>query len=158
MPFLDIPDKVNPLKSLNIISNSYGKYEDNDQRENNDLSVVEKIMDRNFKKHISDLIEVSSHSGKSQKNTKEIHVSPLPGFVVKTIQTGDNKKRFPQGTKVFLNLCYSDQVTPPKDKVGHDIVPKIMRGWHWEIPVVISIERWDADKGIFNCPYKVYNN
>ncbi|QSL66407.1 hypothetical protein MERGE_000786 [Pneumocystis wakefieldiae] len=133
MPFLDIPDKVNPLKSLNIISNSYGKYEDNDQRENNDLSVVEKIMDRNFKKHISDLIEVSSHSGKSQKNTKEIHVSPLPGFVVKTIQTGDNKKRFPQ------------------DKVGHDIVPKIMRGWHWEIPVVISIERWDADKAGKKC-------
>ncbi|EMR09646.1 hypothetical protein PNEG_02229 [Pneumocystis murina B123] len=151
MPFLDIPEKINPLKSLNIISNNHEKYEEYDHKENSDFSMVEKIMDRNFKKHMSNLLELPSQSGKSQKNTKEIYVLPLPGFVVKTIQTGDNKKRFPQGTKVFLNICHSDYVTPPKDKAGYDIIPKIMRGWHWEIPVVISIERWDADKAGRKC-------
>ncbi|KTW27104.1 hypothetical protein T552_02596 [Pneumocystis carinii B80] len=151
MPFLDIPDKVNPLKSLNIVSNSYEKYKEYDTRENNDYSMVEKIMDRNFKKQGSNFMELPSQGEKSEKNTKNIHISPLPGFVVKTVQTSNDKKRIPQGTKVFLNLCHSDHVTPPKDQVGYDIIPKIMKGWHWEIPIVISIERWDVDKAGKKC-------
>ncbi|KTW27462.1 uncharacterized protein T551_02961 [Pneumocystis jirovecii RU7] len=151
MPFLDIPEKSNRLKSLNIISNNYGKYNEYDAKEKNDHLIVEKIMQGNNKKEGLNISGLSINEGECQKKSKEIYISPLPGFVIKTIQTGDQKKRFPQGTKVFLNLCHSEKVTPPKDGVDRDIGLKIMRGWHWEIPIVVSVERWDVDKAGRKC-------
>ncbi|KAG5517823.1 hypothetical protein PMAC_000277 [Pneumocystis sp. 'macacae'] len=144
MPFLDIPEKPSGLKSLNIILNDYEKY--NDDRKKNDNLILEKIMQENVKKQSFNISNLSINEKEDQRNSKEIYISPLPGFVIKTIQTGDQKKRFPQGTKVFLNLCHSEEVTPPKDGVERDIGLKIMRGWHWEIPIIVSVERWDVDK------------
>ncbi|KAG4306554.1 hypothetical protein PORY_000542 [Pneumocystis oryctolagi] len=151
MPFLDLPEAPNQLKSLNIISSSYNEYKEYDPREKNDHLVLEKIAHGNVKKQMFGISELSISNKKPQKNLKEVYISPLPGFVVKTIQTSDQKKRFPQGTKVFLNLCHSEDVIPPKDGIGRDIIPKIMRGWHWEIPIVISMERWDVDKAGKKC-------
>ncbi|KAG5439639.1 hypothetical protein PCK2_000773 [Pneumocystis canis] len=150
MTFLDIPEAPLPLKSLNIISNNHRKYDELSSGEKNDRFILEKMIDRTINKPFN-ISELSIKDKSSLKNIKEIHISPLPGFVVKTIQTSNQKKRVPQGTKVFLNLCHSEDVIPPKDGVGNDIVPKIMKGWHWEIPVIISSERWDVDKAGRKC-------
>ncbi|KAG4301031.1 hypothetical protein PCANB_002751 [Pneumocystis canis] len=151
MSFLDIPETSDQLKSLNIISNNNRKYDEFNPREKNDCFILEKIMYGNVKKQPFNISELLIKDEKSLKNTKEIHISPLPGFVVKTIQINNQKKRVPQGTKVFLNLCHSEDVTPPKDGVGNDIGLKIMKGWHWEIPVILSLERWDVDKAGKKC-------
>lgn len=76
---------------------------------------------------------------------KPIRLNPQPGFVVKT-KIVDGKGAHVYATKVFINICYDDQVPKPSATFDPETVfPKIVNN-EWEVPIIVSQEKTSKDK------------
>lgn len=79
------------------------------------------------------------------KHQETVTLHPRPGFVVKTkIVHGSGGHTY--GKKVFINICHDEQVPKPPGEFDMETVfGKIVKS-EWEIPIVVSLERQQADK------------
>jgi hypothetical protein len=77
---------------------------------------------------------------------------PIPGFVIKSsISSSDNAKSFPAGLKLFINVCWSDNVPEPAGGIDAQSAPiiadLIRRGGNFTIPMLFyDDEHWETDK------------
>jgi len=99
-----------------------------------------------------------------------ISFSPTPGLCVKSACLQDGiynlpeteegpaqRSPAPKGLKIFINICYDDNVPPPPEG-SEDVIQRAMAGEDtgiegtpgWFVPVVVSNGREDKDKGGFN--------
>ncbi|GAO50624.1 hypothetical protein SAICODRAFT_26504 [Saitoella complicata NRRL Y-17804] len=78
-------------------------------------------------------------------------VTPEPGFVVKTLNTTSTKRRHPQGSKAFLNICHSKQMTAPSTLPDQGLMSHLRAGGDWDIPLHTTPPRQDVDKAGREC-------
>lgn len=79
------------------------------------------------------------------EHQEPIRLNPQPGFVVKT-KIVDGKGAHLYSTKVFINICYDEQVPKPSDTFDPETVfPQIVNN-EWEVPIIVSQEKTTHDK------------
>ncbi|KAG0660298.1 hypothetical protein C6P44_003301 [Monosporozyma unispora] len=76
-----------------------------------------------------------------QLNTVEI--IPKPFCVIKSLITSPT---ILQNVKIFINLCHSNNVPPPKTAFNPLTTFTEIMNNQWEIPIITSPQRWDIDK------------
>ena len=146
--FLDIPSSSSraAFLGLHIVDSNYG----------------DEIVPEGSESQLSDVLAGTFNANRLQPSQSNlVEIKPIPGFVLKTfVITGSKDGKFPASLKVFLNICNSVHVPEPDGGINPNnaaiIIDLVQKGGHWEIPVVVSEERWDQDKSgkrciVFDC-------
>ncbi|CCE62828.1 hypothetical protein TPHA_0D01890 [Tetrapisispora phaffii CBS 4417] len=93
----------------------------------------------------------------NESNRKDVVLlKPTPAFVIKSKVIGYNQQvvrtiKLESNVKIFINLCYDDQVPQPDVPFNPNIVYPLIMNNKWEIPIVTSSIRSDVDKKGNNC-------
>lgn len=78
-------------------------------------------------------------------STPFLIIQPIPGACIKT--------KTDSGEKVFLNVCTTDKIPPPKDISDEDLFQLLSEeAPSFSIPMSIGAERLESDKGGKPCP------
>ncbi|AAS50304.1 AAL062Wp [Eremothecium gossypii ATCC 10895] len=80
------------------------------------------------------------------KECSVITFVPTPGFVIKSKLEHGKDATLVVGTKTFVNVCHHTQVPLPDVPFDASIVYPLIMENKWEIPIVTSAVRRDADK------------
>ncbi|CAL9737066.1 protein interacting with Hsp90 1 [Monosporozyma servazzii] len=72
-----------------------------------------------------------------------VEIIPTPYLVIKSLITSPTTY---QNVKIFINLCHSDKVPPPKTQFNPLTTFTEIMNNQWEIPIITSPQRWDNDK------------
>ncbi|AGO09929.1 AaceriAAL062Wp [[Ashbya] aceris (nom. inval.)] len=80
------------------------------------------------------------------KESSVITFVPTPGFVIKSRLEHSKDATLVVGTKTFINVCHHPQVPLPDVPFDASIVYPLIMENKWEIPIVTSAVRRDADK------------
>jgi hypothetical protein len=95
-----------------------------------------------------------------------VTLKPIAGFCIKSTGLEDGVYSIPpseqgpsshiaapKGIKVFINVCFDDNVPPPPEG-SEEVIQRAMKGEEaamddreWFVPVVVSHAREDTDKG-----------
>lgn len=81
-----------------------------------------------------------------EKVTQSIKLNPSPGYVIKTRIVGRESEKYSVGTKVFVNICYDNQVPKPEQEFDPSVVFALIVDNKWEIPIIVSKEKEVKDK------------
>lgn len=74
-------------------------------------------------------------------------LEPQPGFVIKSkLDSCSPPTELAIGTKVFINVCFDNQVPKPNTDFNPSIVYPLIMNNQWEIPIITSNVRGDKDK------------
>ncbi|KAJ3073221.1 PIH1 domain-containing protein 1 [Podochytrium sp. JEL0797] len=76
-----------------------------------------------------------------------MQIKPKPGIVVKTHLT-ERKEDYPQGMKVFINLCHSGDIPPPPTMDYEEVARAMQEGDNvsFKVPLSLSSPKIDKDK------------
>ncbi|CAK7895822.1 protein interacting with Hsp90 1 [[Candida] anglica] len=78
---------------------------------------------------------------------ESITLDPFEGFVVKTkIVDAEDLEAHQLKTKVFINICYDEQVPKPGQEFDASVVFPMIISNQWEIPIITSQEKTNKDK------------
>ncbi|SCU87017.1 LAMI_0D04412g1_1 [Lachancea mirantina] len=75
-----------------------------------------------------------------------VKIEPTAAFTIKSKLASCSKPNFSLGAKVFINVCYDEQVPKPDVDFNPSIVYPLIMSNRWEIPIVTSQMREDRDK------------
>ncbi|KAJ3406964.1 PIH1 domain-containing protein 1 [Chytridiales sp. JEL 0842] len=76
-----------------------------------------------------------------------MQITPTPGFVIKT-SLGSAKEDWPEGLKVFINVCHSSDVPPPPTGDYEEVRRAVSEGDNvrFKVPMSLAGPRVDKDK------------
>ncbi|KAI8618308.1 pre-RNA processing PIH1/Nop17-domain-containing protein [Chytriomyces sp. MP71] len=84
---------------------------------------------------------------KRNMEAEMMQIKPQPGLVIKTNLT-QRKEEYPQGMKVFINLCHSPDIPPPPTMDYEEVSRAMLEGDNvsFKVPLSLSPPRVDKDK------------
>lgn len=87
---------------------------------------------------------VSESNGKVDHGV--VNIQPEPCFVVKSKINDQKRSGLIKNSKVFVNICHNTEVPLPEIDFDPNVVYPLIMNNQWEIPIITSMVREDADK------------
>ncbi|TPX43434.1 hypothetical protein SeMB42_g04369 [Synchytrium endobioticum] len=96
---------------------------------------------------LASVLPAALKTGSAKESKERFEIIPEPGFVLKTT----NKKKvgeWPEGIKVFVNVCHSPHIPAPPPASDEEVLEAINAGDResYRLPTSLSAPRRDTDK------------
>ncbi|KAJ3212867.1 PIH1 domain-containing protein 1 [Entophlyctis luteolus] len=93
------------------------------------------------------LDEAKNHFAQQQKQNDMMLITPRPGLVIKSHLT-KKMEDYPEGMKVFINLCHSPDIPPPPTMDYEEVARAMIEqdNVSFKVPLSLSAPKIDKDK------------